>query len=177
MGKKTSHTKQVAKSKNHQKTKKQFSVPTLIIALMVTLLSSILFVGAAAGWFSDPKTTLDPEYYGDYNGFTELSKEDYENLIANQKSFLVFVDQPNCTTADHVRDFIENWSKDSGVKPFKIMFETAKETPLHDSVKYYPSVAIISKGRVVGFLRADSDEDAPAYNDYQAFLEWLSKYL
>ena len=104
-------------------------------------------------------------------------EEKYEELIARKTTFVVFVDQGGCTTADKLRGFVQEWAKVSGVKVYRIMFSDMKETSLHEVVKFYPSVALVAKGRPVAWLRADEDEDADAYNNYDDFAKWIGKYL
>lgn len=159
--------------------KKQIGVLGLIVALVVVLFGGVLFVGAVSGWF-DSKTVLDAEYVCGGNcdeEFMELDATGYEGLVAAKKSFVVFVDQGGCTTADRLRGFVQDYAREKGVKVQRMMFEQVKESSLHEQVKYYPSVAIVSKGKVTGYLQADSDADAPAYNDYESFKNWMNKYL
>ena len=156
--------------------KKQMGVLGLVIALVVVLAGSVLFVGAASGWFDDPKVVLGAEYYGDFE-FLDLTAGEYEELVNAGGSFVVFVDQGGCTTADRLREYVSEWGSEMGVKVYRMMFDEVKKSSLHDFVKYYPSVAIVSRGKVVGFLRADSDEDAGAYNDFATFKEWMARYL
>ena len=160
--------------------KRQAGVLGLIIALVVVLFGGLLFMGAVSGWFDNSKVVLDAEYFckDDCNGeYLELSKEDYEKLIKDKRSFIVFIDQGGCKTADTLRSFMADFARSKGIKVYKMMFEDEKETSLHDTVKYYPSVVMVSKGKVVGYLRADSDEDAPMYNNYEDFEKWIRRYL
>lgn len=157
--------------------KKQVGVLGLVIALVVVLFGSVLFVGAASGWFDDAKVTLDAEYYGEFGDFMELDAAGYEALVAEKKSFVVFVDQGGCTTADRLRGYVSEWASTAGVRVYRMMFSEVKESSLHEYVKYYPSFAVVSRGAVAGFLRADADEDAAAYNDYGEFVGWVGKYL
>ena len=160
--------------------KKQMGVLGLVIALVVVLFGSILFVGAVSGWFDSGKVALDAEYVcgGNCDGeYIELDAAGYQELVEARKSFVVFVDQGGCTTADKLRGFVADYARERGIKVYRMMFEQVKESSLHEYVKYYPSVAMVSKGHVVGYLRADSDEDASAYNDYTAFQGWMGRYL
>lgn len=156
---------------------KNGGVLALVIALVVVLMGGVLFVGAVSGWFDDPKVRLDAEYYADGAGFMELSAGEYEGLAEVKKSFVVFVDQGGCTTADRLREYVTRYMTETGILVYRMMFEETKETSLHEQVKYYPSVAVVSKGRVVAWLRADSDEDAKMYNDYDTFKAWMEKYI
>ena len=155
---------------------KQMGVLGLIVALVVVLMGSVLFVGAASGWFEDPKVTLDAEFYGE-GEMVDLAGADYEGLVGAGKSFVVFVDQEGCTTADRLEEFVKDLAKEKGIRVQKMVFADVKETSLHDYVKYYPSVVVVSKGKPVAWLRADADEDADAYNETEAFRGWISKYL
>lgn len=160
--------------------KKQAGVLSLVIALVVVLFGSILFVGLVSGWFDNSKVTLNSEYVckDDCDGeYLEIGIAEYEELIKAKKSFVVFVDQSGCDTADKLRGFTSDYAKKEGIKVHKMMFSDVKESSLHESVKYYPSVVIVSNGKIVGFLKADSDDDSPAYNSYDEFEKWVGKYL
>ena len=155
--------------------KKQLGVLGLIIALMVVLIGGLIFMGAVAGWFDDPKVMIDESYLTDEPVMKDFMIEDYNSFIDAKSSFIVFVDQNNCVTADRLRGYMNDYIKEKGIVAYRIMFEDMKETSLHDFVKYYPSVAIIDKGVAKYYLRADSDEDADMYNDYNAFKGWMDE--
>lgn len=160
--------------------KRQLGIPSLVVLLVIVLASGVLFMGAVSGWFNGGKIILDEEYYcgEDCSGeFMDITVEEYEKLIEAKKSFIVFIDQSGCTTADRLRGYISDLSLEMKVQAYRMMFQEVKESSLHDFVKYYPSVAIIAKGKVVSFLRADSDEDAEAYNNYEEFKAWMKKSL
>lgn len=156
---------------------KNGGVLALVVALVGVLVGGVLFVGAVSGWFDDPKVKLDAEYYADGAEFMELSAGEYEGLMEAKKSFVVFADQDGCTTADRLREYVTRYMTETGILTYRMMFAEVKEASLHEKVKYYPSVAVVSKGKVVAFLRADEDEDADKYNDYDAFKAWIGKYL
>ena len=158
-------------SKKNQKNK----IVGLIIALMVVLVGGVLFMGAVSGWFEDSKVVLSSEYYSENPEFIDLDINEYEELLKARKSFLVFVDNTSCTTADRVRRYVSDYMKEQGVKVYKVMFKDIKDSSLHDYIKYYPSVVVVDKGRVRTYLRADSDEDSDEYNDYESFKSWLDQ--
>lgn len=152
----------------------------LVLGLVMIVTGSILFALAVSGVFDPSETELDAEYYCEdtcEGEFTELSKEDYEDLIKKKKSFVIFVDQSGCDGADRLRKFSSDYFSESGVKIYKMMFADLKETTLHEKVKYYPSLVVIRKGNVRAFLRADSDEDADAFNQYGSFIDWVNKHV
>ena len=142
---------------------------------------TVLFVGAVSGWFSGPAVAvIDEEYRCENKCHLELkdiTSEEYEKMIAEGKSFVVLVDQGGCKTADRLTEFASIYSNSKRIQIFRIMFSDVKENSLGDFVKYYPSVAVISKGNVIMWLRADSDEDAPAYNTYNDFEAYLDRFV
>ena len=161
-----------------KQTKKPVRAWVLSIALVAVVGGSILFVGAVAGWFDSKTVTLSEEYYhSDTQEFMELDKLGYENLVAEKKSFVVFIDQEGCKTADNLQGFLQNYMAEHQIAIYKMMFTEMKETALHDNIKYYPSVAIISGGKLVTYLRADSDEDANIYNNSEALETWMNKWV
>ena len=160
--------------------KKQLGVLGLIVALVIVLIGGLIFMGAVAGWFDDPKVVIDSEYTCDNESgcdYMELTAEGYDELVKAKKSFIVFVDQYGCTTADRLRGYVSDWAASQGIKVYRMMFMDIKESTLYDYVKFYPSVVVVDKGTVRGFLKADLDDHADMYNDYGAFSEWMGRYL
>lgn len=159
--------------------KRRPSALTLIILLIVVVVSGVLFVGATSGWFdnTDTRVVLDEEYHPGKADFLSLGANEYEELLGAQKSFIIFVDQEGCTTADRLNEYITKYIEERGIIVYRMMFSDVKESSLHDQVKYYPSMVIVSKGKPVAWLKADSDDDAEFYNNYEKFEEWLNERL
>ena len=163
---------------------KKWKTWQLVVGLVVVVAGSVLFAVGVAGWFGGGKVALDAEYYctrcegedcaNECLEFANIDDAQYAELAEAEKSFVVFIDQDGCTTADKLRGYVQAYAAEYGVKFYRMMFDDAKYTSLHKSVKYYPSVAIVSRGQAVKWLRADSDEDADAYNDYDAFVQWMN---
>ena len=107
----------------------------------------------------------------------DIQKEDYEKLINEKKSFIVMVDKPECYTTADMRARMANFPDDMQFKYYRIMWSQAKESSLHEKIKFVPSVAIVRNGIVVDFLDADSDEDTPKYNESQALQDWINNYI
>lgn len=110
-----------------------------------------------------------PEYVG-------LNATLYDRKVEDKESFVVMVDQNGCTTADKVRQFVLDWAGERRTKVYRIMFEEVKKSKLYNSVEYYPSVAVVKNGEPVAWLKADSDADADAYNDYDSFKNWINNF-
>jgi len=106
----------------------------------------------------------------------DIGISDFEKIVADKQSALIFIDQGGCVTAERMRGFIDKISSEEGLKFYKMMWADAKETSLKENVPYYPSLVIMKDGKVVKALRANSDEDGPIYNDKKLLQEWISKY-
>ena len=141
----------------------------LAFAAIAVFGGGILFVGAASGWFNGQpeaaQIALDSEYL---NGFEikTLSKDDFNTLAKEQKSFVVLSYLPGCTAK--ILSFASKFAEKQQITIYYMNFGDLKNTALHEKVKYSPSVVIVSKGEVFDFLKSDSDEDIEKYNDYEA---------
>ena len=56
--------------------KKQMGVLGLIICVLVTLIGSLLVVGAVSGWFDEPKVIIGEEYHIDAPELKDINKEE-----------------------------------------------------------------------------------------------------
>ena len=163
--------------KSKKQLEKKKSILILVLLLIVVVAGSLLFVMAVGGWFDDKKIVLDEEYQSDAAEYIELSKDEYEDLIETKKSFIVLIDQSGCTTADRLKGYMKDFMIEYKIVAYRMMFSEMKESSLHEYVRYYPSVVLVGKGKVTTFLRADEDEDADEYNDYDVFKGWMLDHL
>lgn len=147
----------------------------LIIAGACLLLAGI--VGLLAAFLTKEKSfSLDEENFG-LSEFVEISGEEYEKMLQERKSFLVFVDQDGCITADGLRKISKEISEEKNLKIYKIMFADARGTSMHDKVKFYPSFVIVNSGKIVSWLKADADEDIERFKNKTELSNWLNLYI
>lgn len=166
---------------NKPQKRKKLPVWALVLLLFAIIGGTTLFICAVAGIFGPQKVSLSPEYYAEDSSLTLsdgiflelLTPERLAELENSDKTFAVFVDQTDCINADRLRGFLTDYTSETGLKIYRIMFSDLKNTDLNGQVKYYPSVAIISNGKLIAWLNANSDADADAYNSYDAFKTWL----
>ncbi len=152
----------------------------LVLLLVLVVGGGVVFMGAISGWFDGKKIDLSPEVRcesGCEKHLVDIGVAEYAELLAKRRSFVLMVDQDGCNTADKLREFVETYAADADIKVYRMMFGEMKETSLHDYVKYYPSVVLVSNGRVVTWLKADENIDADKYNDYSSFRAWMGTYL
>ncbi|MCR5572502.1 MAG: hypothetical protein K6F57_01870 [Candidatus Saccharibacteria bacterium] len=125
----------------------------------------------------EPKSfKIESDLYGTSEAI-DIKKEDYEKLIEDKKSFVIMVDKPDCYTTADMRQRMNDFPDNMQFKYYRIMWSQAKESSLHEKVKFVPSVAIVHNGEVVDYLDADSDEDTPKYNEARALQDWIKSYV
>ena len=67
--------------------------------------------------------------------------------------------------------------KKYNINIYKMPYELMKKTFIYEKVKYAPSIIIIKKGEIIGYLDAEKDSDLEKYQNADKFEEWLSKYI
>ena len=140
------------------------------IIILLLIISSFLLTGC------DKKFSLNEKYY-DKAEFTEIEKEDYNELIKNKESFGVFIYQPLCTTSYNFNKVVTKFMNMYNVSFYKMSFANLKETDLKSKIKYYPSFAIFKEGELIDYLDANSKEDASIYKSVDYFASWFSSYV
>ena len=107
----------------------------------------------------------------------QIGAAQYDAMVKRGESFLLLVDQEGCTTGEKLGGFLARFVREdargSGGIYYRMMFDEVKKSGLSGKVKFYPSVVVVARGEVKGWLRADADEDAGAYNNYEDFARWV----
>ena len=106
-----------------------------------------------------------------------IDDKEYEKMIADKRSFVVFIDKLGCLKTADISTWFEEFPSEMQFKYYDLNWDYVKNTSLHGYVKYTPSIALIRRGEVVTWLKADSDEDEPYYNDPEALKAWLRTYI
>ena len=153
--------------------KKSTKILTASLIGLAIITCSIIF---AVNILSEHKFRLDDEYYAESMEMN-IKKDEYEKLISDKKSFIVLVDKPGCITTPGMRKNMSEFPEDTQFKYYRIMWDEAKESSLHEYVKFVPSVAIIYKGEVKEWLQADRDEDTKYFENADDLKEWIHKYI
>ena len=120
------------------------------------------------------KLYLSSKYYnaGEFIDITseELNKNKSENYIVfTYNNYCSF--QIPCETV--FKSFMEKYNIDF----LYIPYEDFKNTDLYKTVKYAPSIIIVSKGEIVAYLDAEEDADVDKYQDDKIFEGWIKKYI
>ena len=148
--------------------------------LLGAVLAIVLVAATVAGlvlWLARPQSfRLEDEAYGTAQ-ITEITADQLNQLIAEQKSFAVVVYQSMCSVSANFEALMQEFVTAENLSLYKIKFSALEETPLGESVKFYPSLAIYHAGELVDFLEANQDEDTEYYKDQAALRRWFTTYV
>lgn len=138
------------------------------ILLLILLLG---LVGCKKSVFS-----LDSKYYNNKD-IVVINDIDFNNLINNKESFIVFIYDSTCITCREFNNVLQEFVDKEGISIYKLSYKDMKNTNLKNDIKYYPSLAIFNRGKLVSFLDAQSDDDTMYYKSYENVKIWISKYI
>ncbi|MBR2997251.1 hypothetical protein IKF33_02370 [Candidatus Saccharibacteria bacterium] len=150
-------------------------IPKLPIILVAVL---ALIIAAFCVWqICIPHPMRMSETVYGSNEQIDLTADEYNQLTQDKASFIVFIDQTNCITANKLREMLGHIADEHQIHIYHIMWADISDTNLREKVKYYPSVAIIQNGQVVDALDANADAHTAYYNSEADLKDWLSRYV
>lgn len=145
-----------------------YIIASAIIALAIAVATILIYRVAN----STERAVIDTEYVGS----TELriiDAEEYEKMVSEGKSFILTSYLPTCTA--HMIKFSQNISEEKKISLFYMDWSDIKKTSLKGKVEFSPSVIIISKGKPIAHLNANSNDDIEKYNNYDVFKAWIEE--
>lgn len=145
-----------------------------IIILIILLIALVILVVNLSN--KDKKFYLEDKYYKE-SKINEIDENKLESLINDKESFVVFVYQPMCITSSGFNELLNEFTNKYNLTIYMIPFSSIKDTNLEKHVKYYPSFVIFNNGKVVDYLKADSDDDTKCYENLPDFEDWFFSYV
>ena len=115
---------------------------------------------------------LSDKYYnnGEFINVSDLSKLD-------QDTYVLFTYNNFCNFEISCDKIFESFMKKYKIDFLKIPFNNFKDTIFYETVKYAPSILIVSDNKIVGYLDANDDMDLDKYQDEKSFEMWMDKYI
>lgn len=173
--------------KKDEKRKKSKKLIIIAIATLVALaVFGFIFYkilgGANKKLEVEDSIVLDAEYKNTDGNQIEIAKEVeedkvvpfFEELVASKKSFVLYVSLPICNgDAAKFKEYVLEFQKKNHISFYYMTSDFVKDTTLYQTVKYFPSVITYKDGKIVNYLRYDSDEDKEFYKSYEGFERWF----
>lgn len=147
------------------------------IVLLVALICIILITIN-----NNPEEQDSSRFYLDSSEYAkseivELDAAQYQELIDDQKSFVLIARNETCPVEAPLSTTVEQFQNDHNLNIYSLKADKYKETGLSKGIPYLPTAIIYQNGEVVSYLRADSDEDLQYYKTPESFQNWLEQYI
>ena len=120
--------------------------------------------------------SLEEKYYGN-SKITEIDNNEFDKLLKNKESFVVFIYETSCITSNEFSKILTEFSNKNKISLYKMSFADMKNTELNNKIRFYPSLALFNKGILVDYLDADADEDKEYYKSVDELEKWLFNYV
>ena len=127
--------------------------------------------------YSDQRFSLEQKYYNNDQIIEIQAKEEYESLIDNKESFVVYIYSPGCYACGLFKPVIEGFVEEENITIYQINAYYLSETSLVEHVQYTPSVALFNQGSFYRLLDPIKAEDAPAFESINEFTNWFYTYV
>ena len=139
--------------------------------ILVLVILILMMVGCG-----NKKFYLEDEYYE--NGvITDITLEEINDLEMNEKSFMVFVYLPGCTSCAQFRSVLNEYIETHKLEFYTISINDLNDSKIKDHVQFAPSLVLFNKGKIVDALDATSNEDKSALTSVDGLNKWLEEYI
>jgi hypothetical protein len=170
------------------KTKKRESNKKLILIAIGTLIALAVFgfvfykiLGGAGNKVEvEDSIVLEAEYKNTDGKQIELATKSEEparfldQMLEDKKSFVLYVSLPICNgDAAKFKQYVLDFQHREKVSFYYLTSDYIKDTKIYETVKYFPSVIIVKEGKIINFLKYDSDSDIEYYKSYDGFSKWI----
>ena len=122
------------------------------------------------------KFYLEDEYY-EKGVITDITLDEIKELEKNEKSFMVFVYLPGCTSCAQFRTVLDEYIETHKLEFYTISINDIAETEIREHVQFAPSLVLFNEGKIVDALDATSNEDKSALTTADGLNKWLEEYI
>ena len=140
----------------------------LVLLLVLTISGCTLFPK------DTNKITLDSKYYNE-GKYINVTKKDLDKLTNN--NYILYVHNSFCAFKIPCETIFKKYMEQNKIDFLSINIDEYKKTTFYKKVKYAPTVLVVSKGKIVAFLDAESDDDINRYQDIDEFTKWIDNYV
>ncbi|MBP5675306.1 hypothetical protein J6W91_03185 [Candidatus Saccharibacteria bacterium] len=173
--------------KSNKTSNKKLLLIAIITLAAIAIFGFVLYKilgGAGKKVEIEDSIVLDAEYKNTDGQPIDISKKEdpvsfLAELTAKKKNFVVYVSLPVCNSdqARKFREYVLEFQHKNKITFYHLTSDYSKETGIYDTVKFFPSVLVYKDGKIISFLRYDSDEDLEYYKSYDGFSKWLKKHV
>ncbi len=170
--------------KNNSKTSNKKLIIIAIATLVVLAVFGFVFykvLGGASQEIKVEETLLLDAKYKNTDGqqieLAEVSEDPVatlDQMFEDKKSFVLYVSLPICNgDAAKFKQYVLDFQHREKVSFYYLTSDYIKDSLVYETVKYFPSVIIVKEGKIINYLKYDSDEDIEYYKSYDGFSKWF----
>ncbi len=146
--------------------------------VIVSFLALLMITGCACSKKEDPtdnRIYLSSKYYNNGGVYLDIKSETLDEL--ENDSYVLYTYNPYCTFEVPCDEIFKVFMEKYKVSFLSMPFNEFKKTKFYETVKYGPTVLIVSKGNIIAYLDANSNFDLAKYQKATAFETWIKKYV
>ncbi len=145
-------------------------IKKIIIVFVAISLSILLFLT-----FNNKTKSirLNDKYYNS-DQLIEIDEKGFQKLEKKRESFILYVyEDCGCTSTIPFDNLVKKFIKEKNISMNMIEFKNIENLSISSKIRYSPTVVIFDKGKIVKYLKADSDKDLIYYQSYEEFENWI----
>ena len=124
---------------------------------------------------NEPKTFyLESKYYG-FGELSNINQVTLNNFIKEKESFVLYI-YGNCVCSTKFNSIIKEFAERNNIVIHTLDSELVSQTEI-DDIKYFPTVVVFKKGKIVNYLKSDRDDNLIYYESSEEFSKWLTSYI
>ena len=136
----------------------------------ILLLAAIVLISGCTNRFY-----LDQEFYKTDGEFVNITSDDFDNLV--YQNYVLFVYNNYCAFSVPCDGIFKQYMEQNHINFLSMSYEEFKNTKLHQTVDFAPSVIIVRNWRIIDYLDSEKDEYLDMYQDVEKFWEWFERYI
>ena len=143
--------------------------------MMKKIFAMIFFACAVLVSGCTKKFYLDQEFYQTNGEFVNITSDDFDNL--GNQNYVLFVYNNYCAFSVPCDEIFKQYMEQNNINFLSMSYEEFKNTKLHETVSFAPSVIVVRNWRIIDYLDSEKDEYLDMYQDVDKFWEWFEKYV
>ena len=139
---------------------------------IVLLIAIFLLTGCVFN--KQEKFYLNNKYYNQ-GEYIKLNSSDLESIKSD--SMIIYTYNNFCNLPIHCENVFKEFMDKYKIDFISIPFAEFKKTSFYQDVSFAPSIIVVNNGKVVDYLKADSDNDYDKYQKVDIFEKWINEYI
>ena len=139
------------------------------ILLIIPIL--LILIGCTS---TNDKIYLSDNYYKD-GVYIEINSKDLDKL--KDDNYLLYTYNHFCNFTIPCDKIFKEIMDKYKIDVLSMSIDEYKKTSFFNEVRYAPSILIISKGKIIAYLDAESDADYEKYQKAEEFEKWLTSHI